>query len=139
MIWISVSVLVLVVVLEQSITQNTRSFTMLIRNDRQFPCVTTTCLPDATIIVSHIHDCRIKCLARTHCEAASFYQSNLTCQLFDNISSSNMTLEAATGTVTMIVVSSTRILAGESERAISPDNQRLKYTFANAPTVKVID
>ena len=123
MIWTRILVLVLMVILKQSIAHDIRSFTLSIMNEWQFQCATTTCSPYSTIIVSHIRRCQMDCLAQTQCEAASFHQSNLTCQLFENMSNSNITLETATDIITMIVVSGTRTSSGESATMISQDNR----------------
>ncbi|CAF1663634.1 unnamed protein product, partial [Adineta ricciae] len=75
----------------------------------KFQCATTTCLPYSTDIASNILQCQTNCLAHVQCKAASFHQSNFTCQLFDSIPNQNNTLELTIGSVAMMVVSGTRI------------------------------
>ncbi|CAF0780894.1 unnamed protein product [Adineta ricciae] len=75
----------------------------------QFQCAATTCLPFSTDIASNIVQCQSNCLAHVQCKAASFHQSNSSCQLFDSMPNQNNSLVLTIGTVAMMVVSGTRI------------------------------
>ena len=118
MAWVRLSLLLLVSILIQSVAQNTRSVFMSIMYGWQFQCATTTCLPYSTDIVSNIFRCQTNCLAHVQCKAASFHQSNSSCQLFDSMPNQNNSLELTIGTISMMVVSGTRIPSGKNEYSI---------------------
>ncbi|UJR34469.1 hypothetical protein I4U23_021876 [Adineta vaga] len=113
MTWIKILILFFIVILEQSIGQNIRSFQMHIINEHLFQCITTTCLPYSNNIVSNIFQCQINCLSDIQCRAASFHQFNSTCQLFNNTTDNYNNLEIVIGSVTMIVISKTQITSGK--------------------------
>ena len=104
--------LLLFALIQQSVTQDIKSFTMSIMTGWQFDCVNTTCIPFVTITTSSIHTCRISCLGQIHCQAASFDQSTSSCKLFTNIPDPNSNLLIDAETVTMIVKSGTRMPPG---------------------------
>lgn len=118
MVLIRISVLLLIAILEQSIGQNIRALQMTIMHERQFQCISTTCLPYFTSILSDIRRCQFKCLEYIQCKAASFQQIHSTCQLFDNTITSSTTLDAAIDTVAMIVISETEISLGKYQKGI---------------------
>lgn len=118
MVSIRMSVLFIMSIFEQSIAQNLRSFQMYILNERQFQCITTTCLPYSNVMIPNIVQCQTSCLADVQCNAASFCRSNSTCQLFDNIPSQNISVETAIHIIAMVVISGTRKMPGEYEIAI---------------------
>ena len=103
---------ILFVHIEQYNTEDMRSLKMSSMKGWQFQCATTTCLPFNTLTTSNIRRCQMACLAQTQCEAATFQQSTLTCQLFSNIQSQLGNMLANVDTMTMIVKFGTRIPAG---------------------------
>jgi hypothetical protein len=112
MAWIRISLLFLFIFIAQSVAQDKRSFSMSIMTCWQFQCATTTCLPFVTAIVSNVRVCQMACLAQVQCQAASFQQSNSTCELFTDIRNQNENMSADVEAVTMIVNSGTRMPPG---------------------------
>jgi hypothetical protein len=109
---IRISLLFLFTLIAQSVTQDIRSFSMSKMTGWQFQCATTTCLPFVTVTVSRICDCQTACLAQVQCQAASFQQSTSNCELFTNIKNQDENMSADVETVTMIVISGTRMPPG---------------------------
>ncbi|CAF1561624.1 unnamed protein product [Adineta ricciae] len=101
--------LLLVVVVQQLFSQTSRSFIMSIQAGWQFQCENTTCVPLAMIAASDIQYCRINCLARRNCQAATFQNSAGTCKLFTGIENQYNNLITNVDVVTMIVMANTRI------------------------------
>jgi hypothetical protein len=85
---------------------------MSIMTGWQFQCVNTTCLPFVTFDASDVRECQIACLAQAQCQAASFQQSTAICKLFSSIQNQSNNLIAQMETVTMIVMTETRIPSG---------------------------
>jgi len=112
MTWIRISLLFLFILIAKLVAQDIRSFSISIMTGWQFQCVTTTCLPFATITVSSIYDCRTACLAQVQCQAASFQQSTSNCELFTDMTNQDENMSAHVETVTMIVISGTRVPLG---------------------------
>ncbi|CAF4193612.1 unnamed protein product, partial [Adineta steineri] len=112
-----ICVLFIFVLIEQSVTQNTNSFTMSLIDGWEYQCVNTTCAPFATVVVSNIRMCQVTCLNEVQCKAASFHQSTSKCQLFSDIPDENGNMLANMETVTMFVIAQTRML---SELTTSP-------------------
>ncbi len=106
------SLLFLFILITKSVAQDTRSFSMSIMTGWQFQCATTTCLPFVTVTVSRISECQTTCLAQVQCQAASFQQSTSNCELFTNIKNQDENMSADVETVTMIVISGTRMPPG---------------------------
>jgi hypothetical protein len=112
MAWMRISLLVLFILIAQSVAQDVRSVSMSIMTGWQFQCATTTCSPFVTVIVSNVRACQMACLAEVQCQAASFQQANSTCDLFTDISNQAENMSADVETVTMIVISGTRMPPG---------------------------
>ncbi|CAF0846669.1 unnamed protein product [Adineta steineri] len=104
-----ICVLFMFVLIEQSVTQNTNSFTMSLIDGWEYECVNTTCAPFATVVVSNIRMCQVACLNEVQCKAASFHQSTSKCQLFSDIPDENGNMLANMETVTMFVMAQTRM------------------------------
>ncbi|CAF1187292.1 unnamed protein product [Adineta steineri] len=104
--------LLLLVFIKQSKTDDIRSFQVTLMNGWKFQCANTTCLPFTTIIVPDIQMCRITCLSDIHCKAASFHTLSTNCQLFADVSKQNENMLADINTITMILIDGTRIPAG---------------------------
>ncbi|CAF0882850.1 unnamed protein product [Adineta ricciae] len=85
-----------------------RSIQMLIANDKIFQCAQSTCLPFYNFVTSDIRRCQINCLNQDECVAATFYQSNLQCQLFNTSIKQNTNMSFEMNAVTMITVFRTR-------------------------------
>jgi len=109
---IRMSLLFLFTLIAQSVTQDIRSFSMSIMTGWQFQCATTTCLPFVTVTVSSISECQTTCLAQVQCQAASFQQSTSNCELFTDRRNQDENMSADVETVTMIVISGTRMPPG---------------------------
>lgn len=112
MMWKRTSLLLLFVLNAQSIKEDKRSLEMSVMPDSQFQCVDTTCLPFLVVTVSNILDCQLTCLSQVQCQAASFQQSTSSCKLFTKLQYRNIDMVAAVNTITMMVISETRIPAG---------------------------
>jgi hypothetical protein len=112
MAWITISLLFLFIFAVQSVAQDIRSFAMSLMTGWQFQCATTTCSPFVTVLVSNVRACQMACLAEVQCQAASFQQANSTCDLFTDISNQDENMSADVETVTMIVISGTRMPPG---------------------------
>ena len=112
MAWIRVSLLLLFVLIGSLVAQDIRSLKMSIMTGWQFQCANTTCLPFVTVTEPSIRDCQITCLAQVQCQAASFQQTTSSCKLFVNIQNQNGNMFADVETVTMIVISGTRMPLG---------------------------
>ena len=95
-----------------SLADNIRSIETSIMIGWQLQCAYTTCLPFSTVTTLNERACQINCLAEMHCQAASFRQANSQCQLFTSIQDQNDNLLADVDTVTMIVMSGTRVPPG---------------------------
>ncbi|CAF0846744.1 unnamed protein product [Adineta steineri] len=104
-----ICVLFLFVLIGQSVTQNTNSFTISLIDGWEYQCVNTTCAPFATVVVSNIRMCQVACLNEVQCKAASFHQSTSKCQLFSDIPDENGNMLANMETVTMFVMAQTRM------------------------------
>lgn len=104
------SLLVLIIV-EQIIAQDSKSFTINRIDNSKFACANTTCLPFTTII-SNLFQCQISCLDHSQCKAIQFHKSTFNCQLFTDIiySINNMLID--NDVITMIVISDARITPG---------------------------
>ncbi len=85
---------------------------MSIMTGWQFQCTNTTCLPFFTVTTSDIRECQLACLAQVQCQAASFQQTTSSCKLFANIQNQNGNMFADVDTITMIVMSETRMPPG---------------------------
>ena len=85
---------------------------MSIMTGWEFQCANTTCLPFVTVPTSSTRDCQLTCLAQVQCQAASFQQTTSSCKLFANIQNQNDNLFADVETITMIVMSGTRMPPG---------------------------
>ena len=81
----------------------------------QLQCVDTCCPPFDTFGASNIRRCQMACLARDHCQAASFHRSTSTCQLFSKILDQGGVLTADVDTTVMFVIYGTRIPFGKCE------------------------
>ncbi|UJR18131.1 hypothetical protein I4U23_005031 [Adineta vaga] len=139
MAWIRLSLLILVPILAQSVAQNTKSFAMSIMNGWQFQCATTTCLPYATATTSNIFQCQTSCLGHIQCKAASFHQSNSSCQLFDNMPNQNNSLESTIGTITMMVISGTRTPAEPTTTSTTTSTPISTTTTTTTSTTPIPD
>ncbi len=102
----------LFVVIAQSVAEDIRSFQMSIMTDWQFQCINITCLPFITVTALNVQNCQITCLNQVQCQAASFQQLNSRCKLFANILNKNGNMSADVETITMIVISGTRMPPG---------------------------
>jgi hypothetical protein len=112
MTWIKISLLLLFILTAQSVAQDTRSFRMSVMIGLQFACVNTSCIPFVTVTASSARVCQRFCLNQVQCQAASFQQSTSSCLLFTNTVNQNSNLLAHAETVSMIVISETRIPPG---------------------------
>jgi len=81
-------------------------------NGWQFQCANTTCLPFITVAALSLRSCQINCVAQVQCQAASFQQATSSCKLFANIQNQNGNMFADVETITMIVMSGTRMPPG---------------------------
>ena len=81
----------------------------------QLQCVNTCCPPFDTFGTSNIRRCQMACLARDHCQAASFHRSTSTCQLFSKMPDQVGSLIADEDTTVMFVIYGTRIPSGKCE------------------------
>ena len=93
-------------------TQDMRRFTMDLLPDRRFRCVNVSCSVFATMIKRNVRMCQVTCLSYGFCKAASFYQSNLTCQLFNNIPDQRANMVIDADTYSMTVIGGTRLPSG---------------------------
>jgi hypothetical protein len=112
MVRIRISLLFLFILIAQLVAQDMRSTVMSIMTGWQFACATTTCLPFVTATVSSVRRCQMACLAQAECQAASFQQSNSTCELFTGIINQDGNMTPDVETVTMIVNYETRMPPG---------------------------
>ncbi|UJR20188.1 hypothetical protein I4U23_023320 [Adineta vaga] len=89
--------------------EDRRSFKISLSNDWRFQCTNTTCPPFMTMNLSNIRLCQTTCLAQIQCQAATFYRSISSCQIFTNILNQQNNMVADAKAVTMFVISGTRI------------------------------
>lgn len=115
---IKISILFLLIFVNKQLNaQNIKLFMMNIMDEWKFQCATTTCLPFIASLASDVHSfCQFKCLHQTQCKAVSFQKSTLMCFLFANTVDQNDTLEADSETITIIVISESRMPFGKYEK-----------------------
>ncbi|UJR38777.1 hypothetical protein I4U23_031442 [Adineta vaga] len=95
----------------QSVLGDMRSFTLSLMEGSRFQCAGTTCPPFATFSTLNIRLCQTSCLNSIQCKAITFHQSTSRCDLFNEILNSNGTMLVDINTVTLIVITGTRIPA----------------------------
>ncbi|CAF1548905.1 unnamed protein product, partial [Adineta ricciae] len=83
--------------------------TIAIRNGWQFQCANTTCLPSNTFLTLNIRQCQTSCLSEIYCKAISFHRLATRCNLFDYVPDPNGNMVVDTDSMTMIVITETRI------------------------------
>ena len=110
--WRKLCLLILLVLVEQTTTQNIRSAQMTLINGQQMMCANTTCLPFSTVIVSGVLQCQMNCLIQTECKTASFHRLFFNCTLFAYKPNVNETIFVDMNIVLMVVVDGTRIPSG---------------------------
>ena len=110
---VTIFIFSLLIFMERSIAQDSRSIMMSEMQGWQLQCTNTSCLPFLTLTALNVRNCQMFCLAEIQCEAASFDQSVAQCELFANIISQTGNMAAQTGITTWIVVPGTRIPEGE--------------------------
>ncbi|CAF1678853.1 unnamed protein product [Adineta ricciae] len=82
---------------------------MSVRNGWQFQCANTTCLPSNTFLTLNIRQCQTSCLSEIYCKAISFHRLATRCNLFDYVPDPNGNMVVDTDSMTMIVITETRI------------------------------
>lgn len=92
----------------QSVAETMRSFTMSIKNERQFTCANTTCLPFAAFTISKARRCQLVCINDEKCQAISFHHSTTYCELFANIWNQKNNLSINRNVITMIMMTDSR-------------------------------
>lgn len=107
-----ISLVFLFITAGRIVAQNQRSMRMALSKGQRFQCATTSCLPFMTLSAADTFKCQMKCLDHTYCRAAIFQSSNFSCQLFANNVDSNTNLEANLESITMMVITGTRIPPG---------------------------
>ncbi|CAF1669271.1 unnamed protein product, partial [Adineta ricciae] len=75
---------------------------------RKFQCATTTCPPFVSAVISTNIKCQMTCLAQVYCRAASFHESNSSCELFTDMSNEIGNMLTDVNIITTIVIAGTR-------------------------------
>lgn len=106
------SQVILFVLLGQAFAQDVRSIMLSILDGWYLQCASTTCLPFATVTTADVFECQTDCLGDLRCTATTFQQSTSSCELFTGTTDQNDIVQTTVETVTMMVLSQTRIPAG---------------------------
>ncbi|CAF1641331.1 unnamed protein product [Adineta ricciae] len=99
---------ILSVIITQLVGEDMRSVRMFAMRGRKFQCATTTCSPFASAVISTNIKCQMTCLAQVYCTAASFHQSNSSCELFTDMSNEIGNMLTDVDIITTIVIAGTR-------------------------------
>ena len=103
---------VLLLLITQASTQDSRSVAMTKMVGWQFQCVSTTCMPLRTFTMWTLLNCQTACLFNAQCQAVNFHASSSICALFGTITSPMENIVSDADTITAIIIAGTRIPPG---------------------------
>lgn len=111
--------LLLLMIITQSVSQDMRSLFISKKNNTNYQCIELGCLPHRIIFTVNLLKCKIACLSDVLCLAVTFNQSNKQCQIFYNIPTQHGYLLTQIDTVTLFVTDGRSIFTGKFNSYIS--------------------
>lgn len=101
----SIFLLFLLAFLQHRAAYDIRSVRLTLMNGWRLQCTATTCLSYRTLTALNVRQYQMSCLNEVQCKAASFQQTNSSCQLFGSGVNSNNNLVIHAGIITMLIIS----------------------------------
>ncbi|CAF4371189.1 unnamed protein product [Adineta steineri] len=100
-----------IIIITQSISQDTRTLLLTKLNNIQYQCTDPGCSSSTTMLVSNLRACEIACLLNTNCRTLTFDQSNNQCELFTDIPSQYGSLISQGDFITLTAIDNIKLLA----------------------------
>ena len=103
--------LLFIVIIAQTVSQDTRSIRLSRANDVKYQCNNVGCLSSTIVSVSSLRRCEMVCLSNSECRTVTFDSYTKQCEMFPDILCQFGNLSVQLGAVTMTALDYRRLSA----------------------------